>query len=74
MALEVSDNGPGIPLGKQNLLFREFTRFAPDTANGSGIGLAISQRLAHMLGGAVTFKSAPTKGSTFTLWLPGDSL
>lgn len=72
VAIAVADNGPGIPLEKQNLLFREFTRFSPGAAEGSGIGLAISQRLAHALGAAIACKSVPGVGSTFTLWLPGD--
>lgn len=67
----VSDNGPGIPYDKQNMLFREFTRFDPSAAQGSGIGLAISQRIARALGAAITFRSTPGEGSTFTLWLPG---
>ncbi len=73
VAIGVADNGPGIPLEKQNLIFREFTRFNPRAAEGSGIGLAISQRLAHMLGATITFKSVVGEGSTFTLWLPSDS-
>jgi PAS domain S-box-containing protein len=72
VALSVADNGPGIPLEKQNLIFREFTRFDPGAVEGSGIGLAISQRLARALGAAITFKSTPGVGSTFTLWLPSD--
>ena len=72
IAIVVEDNGPGIPFEKQNLLFREFTRFQPDEAEGSGIGLAISQRLARALGASITFKSTPGGGSTFTLWLPSD--
>jgi PAS domain S-box-containing protein len=71
-AVAVIDNGPGIPLEKQELVFREFTRFDPDAAAGSGIGLAISRRLARALGGEITFTSTPGVGSTFTLWLPVD--
>lgn len=71
-AVAVADNGPGIPLEKQSLVFREFTRFDPDATAGSGIGLAISRRLARALGGEITFTSTPGVGSTFTLWLPLD--
>jgi len=69
-AVTVTDNGPGIPLEKQTLVFREFTRFDPDATAGSGIGLAISRRLALALGGEITFTSTPAVGSAFTLWLP----
>ena len=69
VAVAVADNGPGIPLEKQGLVFREFTRFDPKATAGSGIGLAISRRLARALGGEITFTSTPNVGSTFTLWL-----
>ena len=70
VAVAVTDNGPGIPVEKQGLVFHEFTRFDPSAAAGSGIGLAISRRLARALGGEITFRSVPGVGSTFTLWLP----
>jgi PAS domain S-box-containing protein len=72
VAITVSDNGPGIPYEKQNMLFREFTRFNPGAADGSGIGLAISQRIARALHATITFTSKPGAGSSFTLWLPAD--
>jgi len=71
-AVAVADNGPGIPPEKQSLVFREFTRFDPSAVSGSGIGLAISRRLARALGGELTFTSAPGVGSTFIVWLPLD--
>jgi signal transduction histidine kinase len=70
VAVTVADDGPGIPYDKQNMLFREFTRFSPGAAQGSGIGLAISQRVASALDANITFTSTPGAGSSFTLWLP----
>jgi PAS domain S-box-containing protein len=70
VAVAVADNGPGIPPEKHRLLFREFTRLDPAVAEGSGIGLAISQHIARALGATITFASPPGVGSTFTLWLP----
>ena len=72
VAITVSDNGPGIPYEQQNMLFREFTRFNPSAAQGSGIGLAISQRIARALNANITFTSRPGAGSAFTLWLPAE--
>ena len=70
--IAVADDGPGIPAEKQHLLFREFTRFSPGSADGSGIGLAISHQLSRALEARLTFQSTVGVGSTFTLWLPKD--
>jgi PAS domain S-box-containing protein len=70
MAIDVADTGAGIPAEKQHLLFREFSRLAPETAPGVGLGLAISQRIAGALGGCITVTSEVGRGSVFTLWLP----
>jgi len=70
VAIDVCDDGPGISADKRHTLFEEFTRFDPDAAQGAGIGLAISQRLAAALGGTITVRSEVGAGSTFTLWLP----
>ena len=72
MAVDVADNGPGIPLAKQGMLFHEFARFDSGAAEGTGIGLAISQRLAGVLGASITFTSTPGVGSTFTLRIPDE--
>lgn len=70
--IAVADDGPGIPAEKQHLLFREFTRFSPESADGSGIGLAISHQLARALEARLTFQSTTGVGSIFTLSLPKD--
>lgn len=70
LEIAVADDGAGIPEEKRALLFTEFTRFDPAAAEGAGIGLAISQHIAHALGGEITVQSAVGAGSTFTLRLP----
>ena len=69
-AIEVIDTGPGIPPDRQDHIFHEFVRLAGEDKPGAGLGLAISLRLAHALGGDITVQSEPGRGSTFTLWLP----
>jgi len=69
-AIDVTDAGPGIPPDKWDTIFEEFTRLAGGEAAGAGLGLAISQRLAHALGGQIALQSEVGSGSTFTLWLP----
>src|SRR5262249_25989948 len=66
----VADNGPGIDPEKLPLLFIEFTRFDASAAEGAGIGLAISQKIAQALGGSIEVETRPNVGSTFTLRLP----
>jgi signal transduction histidine kinase len=72
--IEVTDNGSGITPENQRRLFQEFTRFSPGAAHGAGIGLAISQRIAHALGGAITVESELGVGSTFSLRLPSGEI
>lgn len=70
LCLAVRDTGPGIPKEKQHKLFQEFVRLATRGEPGVGLGLAISQRIARLLGGELTVESESGQGSTFTLWLP----
>src|SRR5690606_15705698 len=72
IAVHVSDTGPGIPREKQHLLFQECQRIEPGVERGAGLGLAMSQRIAQALGGAITVQSEAGKGSTFTFWIPLD--
>ena len=70
IALSVSDTGPGIPEDKRELIFEEYTRLQPEAQQGAGIGLAISRRIARLMGGDLGVESEMGRGSTFTLWLP----
>ncbi len=69
---QVADTGVGISAEDQPRLFQEFTRLhaghAP--ADSTGLGLHLSQKMAGLLGGAITVESQPGKGSVFTFTLP----
>jgi signal transduction histidine kinase len=70
----VSDDGPGIPLDDQKLIFEKFGRATVEggTKPGTGLGLFIARSIAEAHGGSLDVDSAPTQGSVFTLELPLD--
>lgn len=72
--IAVHDTGPGIPAEYRDRIFEAFFRVpsAEKSAPGSGMGLAISRRIARLLGGDITFDVADGNGSVFTLVLPVD--
>ena len=74
--LAVADTGIGMTAEQQAKLFEEFTQADTSTAQrfgGTGLGLALSRKLARMMGGDVTVTSEPGKGSVFTVRLPGSA-
>jgi signal transduction histidine kinase len=70
----VQDNGVGIARREQKRIFERFYRIdslLTRETEGSGLGLSIAQRIVQAHGGKITIDSAPGKGSTFRLYLPG---
>ena len=65
----VEDNGLGIPKDKQDQMFTMFSRFHSKVSFGSGLGLYMIQKSAHVLSGRVTFESLKN-GSKFSLRMP----
>jgi signal transduction histidine kinase len=69
----VTDTGIGIAPERQAQIFKRFGQADSDIQiryGGNGLGLAISQKLAHLLGGDIGFDSEPGQGSRFWLRLP----
>jgi PAS domain S-box-containing protein len=70
--LGIRDDGEGLDESQQARLFRPFERLDADHRHieGTGIGLALSQRLAQLMGGRIEIESAPGQGSCFWVSLP----
>ncbi len=71
LRLTVHDTGRGLTATQQARLFQDFERLDADRSAtpGSGIGLALSQRLVHMMQGEIGVQSQPGQGSSFWLRL-----
>lgn len=72
VVVSVLDRGPGIALEDQRLIFEKFGRVSGGNSKpGTGLGLYIARSIAEAHGGALEVSSAPGRGSTFLLRLPG---
>ncbi|HEV8285146.1 MAG TPA: two-component regulator propeller domain-containing protein [Chitinophagaceae bacterium] len=73
LAIEVQDNGIGIPADKHERIFERFFQTdVPESMvnQGTGIGLAITKEFVKLHNGIITVKSEPEKGTCFTVVLP----
>jgi Na+/proline symporter/signal transduction histidine kinase len=73
LRIEVWDSGPGIPASRRHEIFEEFRRIeAPGTeaSRGLGLGLAIAERTAKLLGCELSLRSWPGHGSVFAITVP----
>jgi len=71
--IQVLDTGIGIAAEEQARIFGEFYQVADvarDRERGMGLGLAIAQRSAQLLGAAIQVRSTPARGSVFSVTLP----
>ncbi|WP_404299849.1 DUF4118 domain-containing protein [Alicycliphilus denitrificans] len=73
VVLTVADWGPGLPRGREELVFEKFERGARESATpGVGLGLAICRAIVQAHGGTIRGhnRSAPAQGAVFTITLP----
>ena len=67
IAIQITDNGPGIP---DTIKSRLFEPFVTTRANGTGLGLAVVNAVVRAHQGRITAKDASPTGTSFTITLP----
>lgn len=73
ISFEISDNGRGMSEAYQEKMFIPFCREERSdypSADGAGLGLAITHSLVNLMGGTITVRSRPSEGAVFTVILP----
>jgi len=73
LRISVKDTGPGISKSDFRRMFEEFEQLdaaGGRKAKGTGLGLPLTRRLCHLLGGSIKVESEVGRGSTFTVLLP----
>jgi len=71
LSVSVSDNGPGLPKGREEAVFQKFTRGERESATpGVGLGLAICRAIIEAHQGRIVGMNRPGGGATFTFTLP----
>ncbi|MDD5333123.1 MAG: response regulator [Rhodoferax sp.] len=73
LEIAVLDTGLGIAAEDLPRLFQSFSQLDSSLSRvteGTGLGLALVQKLTHLHGGTVALASTPGQGSSFTVWLP----
>lgn len=69
--LVVSDNGPGLPRGREGQMFHKFERGQREgTTAGVGLGLALCNAIVEAHGGTITARNAAEGGACFVIRLP----
>jgi signal transduction histidine kinase len=68
--IDVYDTGIGIPENQLPRIFESFTRLAPESSNGLGIGLSIVRRALEVLDHRIEVRSVVGEGSLFSIYAP----
>ena len=71
IVLSVEDDGRGVAIDHRTQLFQPYFTTKP---SGTGLGLFVSRQIVEEMGGQLTFRSEPGKGTTFLVELPADRL
>ena len=68
VAVDIEDDGPGIPRESRELIFEPF--YSTKGPSGTGLGLSITHGIVEKLGGSIRVESKVGRGTSFTVTLP----
>jgi signal transduction histidine kinase len=71
LMVSITDTGPGVPEGIRLQVFEPFVTYEKRT--GTGLGLSIAKSCVDAHEGKIAYKTGPTVGTTFYVWLPKQS-
>lgn len=74
LVFRILDEGPGLPEGDEDKVFKKFYRPQGSPAGGTGLGLSITRALVKALGGEVKASNRTSGGAEFTIRLPVETL
>ena len=71
--IEISDNGPGFPKEKMDVVFEKFYRLPQTATGGTGLGLSIVKGFVEAHYGTVKLENLPKRGAKFTIFIPSET-
>ena len=69
---EATDQGPGIPEGERDQLFKKFNRLSSRKTKSTGLGLYLVQQVMEKMGGRVYLDEGQNEGTRFVLEFQGE--
>ena len=72
--ITISDQGPGVPKGEEELIFQKFMQSSTNkySSGGTGLGLAISEKIIQAHSGKIWYEKNAPCGAQFNFLLPID--
>lgn len=73
LVIEISDDGPGFPEDKLDLVFNKFYRLPKTATGGTGLGLSIAKGFAAAHKGTISLENLSKEGARFTVKIPAET-